>query len=50
MQIPLRPGVKVPPGIKMPDQFKVMSVDWERVADAYSEHEMALAKRFVSGN
>jgi iron(III) transport system substrate-binding protein len=50
VQIPLRPGVTAPPSVKMPDQFKVMDVDWEKVADAYATHEQALAKRFISGN
>lgn len=50
VQIPLRPGIQAPPTIKMPGQFKVMDVDWEKVADAFTKEETAVAKRFVTGD
>lgn len=50
VQIPLRPGIEVPPAVKMPSEFKVMDVDWEQVAAAFKAHEAAVAKRFVAGN
>lgn len=37
-QIPVRPGVKVPPHVKRPDQIgKVMHVDWDRVGKEWDK-------------
>jgi iron(III) transport system substrate-binding protein len=42
-QMPVRPGVPVPPGVRSLDSIKAMPVDWDKVADNVEE-----ASRFVS--
>ncbi len=37
-QIPVRPGVKVPPNVRRPDQIgKTMVVDWDRAGEEYDK-------------
>lgn len=46
-QIPVRPGVFVPPNVQRPDQIgKTMEVDWDRVGDEYDKWVSHLRAKF----
>ncbi len=50
-QIPVRPGVKVPPHVRRPDQIgKVMPVNWERTGAEWDRWVETLRAKIASAN